>query len=596
LAPHFVDGCLFLDLRGYAPDAPEVTAGEALHRFLRLLGVPGESIPGHLDDRAGLYRDRLRGKRILIVLDNARSAGQVVPLLPAEPQCGVLVTSRSRLAALDDAHHVSLGTLSEPEAIQLFRSVAGARVSDSTFTEKLIGRIVQRCGRLPLAIRIAAARYRGNPAWTVAGLDRRLADEEARLDELDDGERSVSAAFHLSYRELPPDQQRMFALLALHQGPDINAHSAAALAGTGVRQAERLLDRLHDAHLVIQQAHGRYRFHDLVRAFARDTAVPHLADTDQDAAVRRLLDYSLHGAEAADTLLTPYRYRPEFDLPAGPTEFQDRGEAMSWVEAEWPNLVALCRMAAVRKVYTRCWQLAYTLRGFFFLAKLWDPWVETHTLAIESARAVGDQRAEAMTLNNLGIAHIDRGDQELAASCFRDALVLFSAVGDNYGTANCLVNLAWVHHYRGDHPAALRDMWRALDFYRKEGEDRNAAITLRGIAVMQVELGAISHAIQHATQSVAVFHELGMPLDAAMALNCLAKAYFRQGNHTRAAASHRQAIALSEECGSRYEAARAESGLGHIAAAAGRLEEAQEHWDRAVERYPELAHSEYFGR
>jgi tetratricopeptide (TPR) repeat protein len=406
------------------------------------------------------------------------------------------------------------------------------------------------------------------------------------LDELDDGERSVSAAFHVSYRELPTDQQRMFALLALHKGPDIGAQGAAALAGTGARQAERLLDRLYDAHLIIQQEHGRYRFHDLVRAFATENA--RLPATEQDAAVRRLLDYALRTAESADILLAPQRYRPVFDLPAGTHAFADRAEAMAWIEVEWPNLVALCRTAAAYGLHARCWQLAYTLRGYFYIAKLWEPWIETHALAIESARAIGDQRAEAMTLNNLGLAHIDRGDAEQASACFRDALALFRATEDEHGVSNCLVNLAWVHHYQDDHPAALRDMWRALERYQKAGAEGNAAITLRGIAVMQVASGAISHAVEHATRSIEVFRRLGMTLDAAMALNCVAKAYWKERRYTRAAASYRQAIELSEECGSRYEAARAEFGLGHVAYSIGQEADAQDHWDRAEQRYPNL--------
>ncbi|MEV4312878.1 NB-ARC domain-containing protein [Actinocrispum sp. NPDC049592] len=587
LSGHFCDGTLFLDLRGYAPDAKEVSAGEALHRILRLLRVGAEDIPGHLEDVAALYRDRLRGRRILIVLDNVRSAGQVVPLLPAEPGCGVLVTSRNRLTALDDARHVSVGVLPQPEAARLFRSVAGTRLAgERPQTHQPVGRIVQRCGRLPLAIRIAAARYRGHPAWTVAGFDRRLADEEARLAELDDGERSVSAAFHLSYRDLPPDQRRMFALLALHKGPDIDLPGAAALAGTGLRQTERLLDRLHDANLIIQHAYGRYRFHDLVQAFAAEHAV--LPEPEQDAAVRRLLDHALGGAEAADVFLAPHRYRPEFGLP-GRDGFTDRAAAMEWMDQEWPNLVSLCRISVVYKVHTRCWQLAYSLRGFFYLTKLWQPWVETHALAVEAARTSGDKWAEATTLNSLGIAHIDQGDQERAAECYRAALSLFEAIGDRYGTNNCLVNLAWVHHYCGNFAASLRDMWRALTFYQTQGSSSNAAITLRGIAVMQIDAGATTHAIRHLKQVLAEFRRLDMPLDEVMALNCLGLAYLKEGCMSLAEAYYHQAVELGEACGARYEAARAEVGLSEVAAACGRPEDVQAHLARAGRWHPRFA-------
>jgi tetratricopeptide (TPR) repeat protein len=414
------------------------------------------------------------------------------------------------------------------------------------------------------------------------------------LAEFDDGERSVAATFHVSYREVPPDQQRMFALLALHKGPDIDAYGAAALAGIGLRQAEHLLHRLHDAHLLGQEEPGRYRVHDQVRVFATEPAVP--PPPEQNAAIRRMLDYAVSTANAADALLSPHRYRPSFDLPATTRSFSDHAEAVAWFGAEWRNLVSLCRTSLVYELYTRCWQLVFLLRGYFFLTKLWEPWDETHRLAMEAARALGDQRAEAMTLNNIGLAHIDRGDHEKAAACYRDALVLFRVAGDRQGTNNCLVNQAWVHHFRGDHLAALRDMWQALDFYQAEGAEWNAAITLRGIAVMQVESGAISHAARHATQSLTVFRRLGTALDAAMALNCLAKAHLKAGRRTRAAACYREAITMSEKCGSRYEAARAEFGLGQVAAAAGRQAEAEEHWSRAERRYPDLTRSHgHFG-
>lgn len=557
LAPRFTDGCLFLDLR----------AGEALHRALRLLDVPIEDV--HPADAATLYRDRLRGKRVLVVLDNANSAAEVVPLLPAEPRCAVLVTSRRRLAALDDADHVSLAELDEAEAIRLFHKVAG------TGDDEDVGGIVRRCGLLPLAVRIAAARYRANPAWTVAGLERRLADEEARLPELDDGERSVSAAFHVSYDALPQDQQRMFALLAVHRGPDIDAHAAAALADTDVRHAERLLDRLHDVHLLVQQDIGRYRFHDLVRAFAADLPTP-----DRAPAVHRLLDHMLGAAEAADLHISPHRYRPAFGLP-GTHTFADPAVAKDWLATEWPNLVALCRTAHTHGVHTRCWQLAYTLRGYFFLTKLWDPWIDTHTLALDSTRALGDKRAEAITLNNIGVAHIDRGDHNQAATCYEDALALFRAVGDNHGMSNCLVNLAWVAHYRGDHATALTDMRTALAFYRQQGADGNAAITQRGIAVMQLAAGDVDAATDNANRSLTVFRRLAMLLDAAMALNCLGEASFTAGSLEVAAEAYREAVTLSEKCGSGYEAARAEYGLSRIAAARGDSAAEADHLTRA---------------
>jgi hypothetical protein len=210
LVGRFPDGSLFLDLHGYTGNIPQVSPADALDRLLRRLGVPGEQIPEHVDDRAALYRSRLAGKRMLIILDNARSTEQIRPLLPATPGCGVVITSRMRLTALDDASHLSLATLPPAEAAALFRSVAGDRGADSP---KLVDRIVESCGRLPLAIRIAAARCRDGVSCRLADLDRRLADGQLRLDELEDGERNVTAVFTVSYETLPDELRRTFALL-----------------------------------------------------------------------------------------------------------------------------------------------------------------------------------------------------------------------------------------------------------------------------------------------------------------------------------------------------------------------------------------------
>lgn len=584
LAPRFPDGCLFLDLRGYAGHAPEVSAADALDRFLRLLGVPGEGIPADVDDRAARYRDLLRGKRVLVVLDNAHSARQVLPLLPAEPGCGVLITSRNRLTALDDAHHVSLDTLGAQDAAEVFRSVVGARADGDE--DGLVGRIVQRCGLLPLAVRIAAARYRGNPAWTLADLHDRLADEAARLGALDDGERSLAATFHLSYRNLPADQRRMFCLLVLHPGQDVDEYCAAALADTDLGEAARLVGRLHEAHLVIQSAGDRYQFHDLLRAFAVSRAADELAAAERADAVLRLLHLSVDAADRTSALLAPQRFRPEFPLdhlPRATREFADLDAGLRWLGAEWPNLVELCRLAARQGSHEECWRLGYALRDFFFLTKLRDPWIETHTLGLAAARATGDPLAIARMLNCLGLPYRDLGDWDTAAGLYGEALGLFREAGDPLGASTALANLAWIRHHRGDPVGALADLRAALEACRAIGAVRNAAITLRGVALMEAEVGEFEASIEHAREALTEFGELGLDLDAAMAMNCLGWAHYRWGRHADAEGWYRRAIALGERLGSEHEHARAETGLGNLAALAGDWPGARGHWALARE-------------
>ncbi|MEC3981398.1 ATP-binding protein [Amycolatopsis sp. H20-H5] len=562
----FADGCLFLDLRGQVSDAHD--------RLLRVLGVPAEAIPSDVDDRAALYRTRLRGRSFLLVLDNAGSAGQVRSLLPAEPKCRVLVTSRHRLAALDDARHVPLDVLPETDAIDLFTTLTG---SDDT---EAVTRVVGRCARLPLALRIAAARLRGNPAWTLAELERRLADEAGRLGELDDGERSLTAVFQLSHQDLTAAQARLFGLLALHPGADFDATAAAALTESGVREADRLLGALHDAHLITQPAAGRYGFHDLLRAFAR--GVPPAEDLDD--AFRRLLDLAVRTAALGDKLLTPQRYRPELTFgehAPEPVPLDGEEAAVSWFRAEWPNLVALCRAAGERGLHDRCWQLAFMLRSFFFLSKLWDQWIATHRWALAAAEALGDPRVRAITATNLGVALIDRGDLDEAARQYRDALVAFREIGDGDGESTVLANHAWISHYRGEDEDALRDLRLALAHYERTGNRRNAAITKRGISLVQTARGEYDDAVAVAEAAITTFEDLGLELDLAMAFTCVGWAWFHAGRHHRAARAYADAAARSEACGSTFEAARAYTGLGNVAAATGATAEARSHWDRA---------------
>jgi len=580
----FPDGCLFLDLRGHALGVAMASAHDALDPLLRLLGVPGEQIPPHVDARANLYRSRLHGKRVLLVFDNVRSAAQVAPLLPAESRCRVLITSRNRLNALDDAVHLPVDVLPRPEAVALFRAVGGDRARSAE--DAVVGSVVDRCGRLPLAIRIAAARFRGGPMWTMEDFEERLADETSRLSVLDDGERSVAAAFSLSCRALTDDELRLFALLALHPGHDVDIRSTAALAGVSLANTRSLVDHLGDAHLVAHDSADHLTVHDLVREFARDQVLPSIAVDEQVAAVQRMLDHNLLLARSSDEFLAPHRYRLPFtpvSVPEVSKEFTDRDSALRWIDQEWPTLVGLCHLASARGLHRACWQIAYILRDFFFLAKLWDPWIDTHLVAAASARAAGDTRALAMTLDNLGMAHVDRGDLAVAVGYYEEALELFRELGDEHGTTDAVSNLAWAALYLGDHVRALRDLGEVLESYRRQGKARNAAIALRGIALVEVELGHTADAVVHAEQARREFAALELDLDVVMSVNCVAWAHFQGGDHDAAVALYREAVELGERCGSRYETARALTGLGNVHRAAGRGVEAGEAWARADE-------------
>ncbi|TVT09846.1 helix-turn-helix domain-containing protein, partial [Amycolatopsis bartoniae] len=427
----FPDGALFLDLRGHTPDVPAQAPAEALGQLLLLLGVLGEQVPPGLDARANLLRDRTRGRRMLLVLDNALSAAQVAPLLPAEPGCRVLVTSRGRLSALDDAWHQPVGVLSPADAVALFRAVSG--------TAEGAAEIVELCGFLPLAIRIAGARVAGGGVR----LRERLIDERTRLAALDDGERSVAAAFAVSYEALPQEQRRLLGLLALHPPAPADLASVEALAGP----ADELLDRLHDANLVTL-ADGLVELHDLVRAFAIRHALP--ASEERKAAVGRLTEHLTGLLLAADELAEPHRYRPPVDCPRPAVPFDDGEGALAWLGARWPALAGAVELAGEYGLHRLCWQLAYVLRGFFFREKLFEPWLRTHRCALAAAEASGDGAAAGMVLNSLGMAYVERGELAEAFDCHRRARERCLAAGDARGAVDALSSLAWVRLYQGE--------------------------------------------------------------------------------------------------------------------------------------------------
>ncbi|MFC8080225.1 NB-ARC domain-containing protein, partial [Streptomyces sp. NPDC057307] len=524
----FPDGCFFLDFSETSPYG----AREVLSSLLQLIGVPEERLPSRPDALANLWRSRTRDKRLLLVLDNVRSTADVAPLLSSEPGCKVIVTSQKSLSALEEATRVPVGVLTDTEAGALFRKAGGERTACAP--EAVVRAVVEYCGRLPLAVRIVAARLRSGSMRSVAELEVRLSHEAHRLELLDDGDRSVAAALTVSCHYLSGEQRRVLALLALHPGLAADLHDVAVLADVAPLRAATLVDSLADAHLVTHESSRRVSMHDLVRQFARVELLAHLTVEEQHAALRRLLEHGLRLAVAADKLLTPQRFRPPVildDFPEGAWAFSDRAAGVLWLESEWRGLVALCETAAELGLHSLCWQLAFTLRDFFFLTKRWGPWIETHTRAVESARTAGARTWLAISLSNLGVAHSDRGDLTMAVGYFQQALVLYQELGDDDGVVNSVSNLAWTQLYLGEYENCMDGLHTALKYYRRMENRRNAAITLRGIALLEAELRLCPSAVEHAQQARVEFHALGLELDAVMSVNCAAWAHFQSGDH-----------------------------------------------------------------
>ncbi|WP_149262021.1 helix-turn-helix domain-containing protein [Actinomadura sp. K4S16] len=584
LRERFPDGCLFIDLHGYA-DTAMVLPADALDRLLRRLGVPGEAIPLHVDDRTALFRDRVAEQSLLLLLDNAHNAAQILPLLPGTSGCRVLVTSRNELSALEDVHRVRLAPLSHADAVGLLRVLG--RIRPGTGGTAL-DEIAERCGRLPLALRIASAQFR-------ADLDAEMSSPTAqawkRLADFDDGERSLDGLFDASFRSLTPDLRQTYLLLGLHAGPDFGLGAAAARAGIGRPAARRRMRRLLDAHLLTGRGSGRFQFHDLLRQFARERAAAALPQAERDAALRREATYYLWSLEAADRLITPHRYRidpVDEDVHVEARVHDEYDEAIEWIVTEQDNLLAVCRASFAAGLDGHCWRLAYALRGFLFVAKTMDVWIETHELALRAARRAGDLDAEAKTLNNLGLALMEIDDRDAAAVHYERARRISRRIGDAYGEHTAVAHLAWVHFSRGDPHKALEESRRALAFVERHGLPRNKAILSRDVALIEIELGRYADAISRLYAALEEFMALGLHVDAAMALNCLGEAHRKLGQPTRARDLLLRAAELGRSCGSRHEEARAHGNLGWIAAHRSDRSRALAHWNIALANYTEL--------
>jgi DNA-binding SARP family transcriptional activator len=459
VATRFGDGQLYVNLRGY-DSSPPVTAADALAGFLRALGLPGANIPPEADERAACYRSLLAGKRMLVVLDNAGSAEQVRPLLPGTPACMVVVTSRDALTGLvarDGAARLDLDLLPLQDAVSLLRALIGARTDaepDATAT------LARQCCRLPLALRVAAELAAARPSIPLTDLAGELADRQKRLDLLDAGGDSRTAAravFSWSYHHLNAATARTFRLLGLHPGTDFDRYAVAALTAMTAEQAGQVMDVLARAHLIRPADPGRCSMHDLLRAYARQLAVARDGEDAQHAALTCLLDYYLHTAAAAITTVLPAEVSrpPRVPRPATPApSLADPAEARAWLEAEQANLVAAAVYAAANGSPGHATRLSATLGRYL---ENGGHFAEAFTLqshARDAARRAGDRAAEATALNSLGLVAWWRGQYEQAAGHLQHALALRREAGDQSGQAYVLANLGIVVGQQGQYERA----------------------------------------------------------------------------------------------------------------------------------------------
>ncbi|WP_447005970.1 ATP-binding protein [Saccharothrix isguenensis] len=633
VSDRFPDGQLYVNLHGYGPAKP-VPPEEALAGMLRSLGVANSDIPHDADERAARFRSIAAGRRLLIVLDNARSADQVRPLLPGTSSCLVLVTSRDALPGLvsrDGARRVNLDLLPHAQAVVLLRMLIGPRVDAEP---EAADALVRHCVRLPLALRIAADLVTTSPEATLAEMVADLADEENRLDLLDAGDdpyTAVRAVLSWSYRNLGPAQARAFRLLGLHPGRDFEPVGAAALISCTPAQARRLLDALVRAHLVERTRIGRYQMHDLLRVYAADLVAHEESEEAQEAALRRLFDFFLHTASLAMEILFPQERdrRPALPTADGPrVDLVDDDDAVRWLEAERTTLSAV----AARTTHTT-WAvyaslLSTTLYRFLDSHGHFDDAVTLHNLALEVGRQQDDKavvgralhnlgavyqrlsrysdarehleeaidvlrridlpKVHALALADLGHVHMLLGRYDEALECDARALRLFESEEDRTGQGQVLNNMGLVLDRLRRHEESVESTQRALALFRETEDRPRQGYALNDIGVALQHMESYPEALVYHREALALARATHDRALEAEALNGLGNATRRAGSAESVLELHESALAIALDIGDRHEQAQAHEGLAGAHEASGNVTEALERWQQALNIYVDL--------
>jgi tetratricopeptide (TPR) repeat protein len=591
----FPDGQLYVDLRGFGPSGDPVPPARVVREFLGALGVAPRAVPADVDAQAGLYRSVLAGKRVLVVLDNARDAAQVRPLLPGSAGCLVVVTSRSQLAglaAVEGARLLPLGLLTEQEARELLagRLGAGRVEAEAEAVTELIG----LCARLPLALAITAARAAARPEHPLEALAAELRAAGGPLDALDAGEptASVRAVFSWSYRQLSPAAARLFRLLGIHPGPDISAPAAASLAGVEPAQARHLLAELARAHLVAEHAIGRYAFHDLLRAYAAEQARALDGDAARRAAVGRALDHYLHTAHAAAVLVNPSHTSLRIAPPEpGVTSEHLVGQrqALAWFEAEHHVLLAAA-LAAGTGFERHAWQLPLAIGDYLDAGGHWHELAAVARNGLDAATRLGEVGGQAAAHRVLAGAHAQLARYDLAHAHLADSLELYRRLGDQAGQAIVHRTVAWVSDLQERYAETLGHCERALVLFQAVGDQVEQARTLATIGWCHAHLGGHREAREFCQRALALLRERGHRLYQAGIWDTLGYVEHQSGDHVAAVACYERALAMFRDFGDRYCQATVLAHLGDTRHAAGQSQEARRAWQEAVAILDALHH------
>jgi DNA-binding SARP family transcriptional activator/Tfp pilus assembly protein PilF len=583
-ADRFPDGQLYVNLRGYDPDRP-MAAADALAGFLRALGVPGQEIPDKVEDRSRLYRSRLAGRRMLVLLDNARDSGQVRPLLPGDPGCVTVVTSRDALAGLvatDGAMRLELNVLPVADSVTLLRALIGSRADEDPAAAEELARL---CAQLPLALRIASEQAAARQPAPLSDLVAELA--ASRLDMLDAGEAraDVRVVFSWSCRQLSADVAQCFALTGLHPGTDLDADAAAALVGTSIGQARKALRRLHRASLIQPTGPGRYGMHDLLRAYAREVAATVDTEATRRSALTRLFDHYLLTADAAMDALHPEDKGRRGTISvsdATARHVPERSAARAWLDRERANLVATTAHAADHGWPSYATQMAMVLWRYLESDGHYPELLVLYGCALRAVQLTGDRRVEAELLNNVTVVYLRQGRYEQAAGYLGRSLALHRDAGNRAGEAYALGNLGITQFLLGEYQRAAGHHREALAAYRETGNETGETRTLLNLSLIDLRQGRYLQAAEQLEAALALCRKTGNRFTQILVLANLGLAELRQGQLPQARERLRQALTEAGEHGGPAREIYVLTCLGVAELGEGEPLQAQQHLEQAL--------------
>ncbi|MFE2752224.1 BTAD domain-containing putative transcriptional regulator [Actinosynnema sp. NPDC059335] len=582
----FPDGQLFVDLRGFSPEGVPLSPVAAVRGFVVSLGAPPAGIPADPDALIGLYRSLVADKRMLIVLDNARDTGQVLPLLPGTETCVVLVTSRDRLSGLATvrgSRMFTLNALDDEDAQSLLAFRLGSRRVEAE--PDAVSELVRRCAGLPLALGVVASRAAAHPASPLEMWARELRDVSTRLGALDAGDpqSSVAAALSWSHAALTREQADLFGLLGFAPGPDIGTAAATWALGATAEQASGLLRALTRVSLLHEHVPGRFRMHDLVRLYA----VKH-GGAGHDAALRRLVAYYVHVAHAGERMLAPQRRPVELGPPppgCDPWPLEDEAAALAWFDTEHANLLAVQRLAVERHLHAEVWQLAWALDNFHWRRGHLQDNITTWLAGVAAADHLGATELLGRSHRRLGRAYAQAGHHTEALRHLNRALDLAENRGDLHDRAHTANALAWASSLRGNDREALEHARRALKFYRGLTNPVWLARALNSVGWYQARLGRLHDALEPCAQALGLFRRHQDADGEAAVLDTLGLIAHRLGDHANALKHHLAALILFRRLGNDYLEADTLVNIAHAHAALGDTHRARDSWQQALRLY-----------